>query len=100
MKTIAGEESANYGENISSIKDLAMKYTQEHLAELNLLLQFDISSASTGIKVHNDASEEMQAAVQRLYTKNLCTLPDGGYLTDEGIEVAEHADKILRVLSS
>ncbi|MDF5560206.1 DUF5669 family protein, partial [Vibrio alginolyticus] len=24
---------------------------------------------------------------------------DGGYLTDEGIEVAEHADKILRVLS-
>ncbi|WP_031842417.1 TIGR02647 family protein, partial [Vibrio parahaemolyticus] len=26
--------------------------------------------------------------------------PDGGYLTDEGIEVAEHADKILRVLSA
>ncbi|ELM4048216.1 DUF5669 family protein, partial [Vibrio sp. Y184] len=25
---------------------------------------------------------------------------DGGYLTDEGIEVAEHADKILRVLSA
>jgi len=65
-----------------------------------LLLQFDLSSAATGIKVHHDASEEMQAAVQRLYSKGLCTLPDGGYLTDEGIEVAEHADKILRVLSS
>ncbi len=77
-----------------------MKYTQEHLAELNLLLQFDISSAATGIKVHNDASEECQAAVKRLYAKNLCTLPDGGYLTDEGIEVAEHADRILRVLST
>tara|TARA_Y100001956_G_C4112876_1_gene183347 strand:+ start:692 stop:925 length:234 start_codon:yes stop_codon:yes gene_type:complete len=77
-----------------------MKYTQEHIAELNLLLQFDLSSAATGIKVHQDATEEMQAAVTRIYNKGLCTLPDGGYLTDEGIEVAEHADKILRVLSS
>lgn len=77
-----------------------MKYTPETMAELNLLLQFDISSAATGIKVHHEASEEMQAAVKRIYDKGLCTLPDGGYLTDEGIEVAEHADKILRVLSS
>ncbi|MDN3683591.1 TIGR02647 family protein [Vibrio sinaloensis] len=78
-----------------------MKYNQEHTAELNLLLQFDLSSAATGIKVHHDASEEMQSAVKRLYEKKgLCTLPDGGYLTDEGIEVAEHADRILRVLSS
>ncbi|WP_260258835.1 TIGR02647 family protein [Vibrio intestinalis] len=75
-----------------------MKYLPEHLSELNLLLQFDISSSATGIKVHNDASEEMQKAVTKLYEKGLCTLPDGGYLTDEGIEVAEHADKILRVL--
>ena len=77
-----------------------MKYNQEHLAELNLLLQFDLSSAATGIKVHQEASEEAQSAVKRLYDKGLCTLPDGGYLTDEGIEVAEHADCILRVLSS
>ena len=75
-----------------------MKYLPEHLSELNLLLQFDLSSAATGIKVHSDASEEMQLAVKRLFDKGLCTLPDGGYLTDEGIEVAEHADKILRVL--
>ncbi|MDV7102980.1 TIGR02647 family protein [Vibrio sp. TH_r3] len=77
-----------------------MKYTQEKMAELNLLLQFDLSSAATGIKVHNDAAQELQTAVQSLYAKNLCTLPDGGYLTSEGIEVAEHADKILRVLSA
>lgn len=75
-----------------------MKYSAEHVAELNLLLQFDLSSAATGIKVRKDASEEAQAAVTRLYEKKLCTQPDGGYLTDEGIEVAEHADKILRVL--
>ncbi|RTZ15720.1 TIGR02647 family protein [Vibrio aquaticus] len=77
-----------------------MKFTPEHMSELNLLLQFDISSSATGIKVHQDASEEMQAAVKRLYEKGLCTLPDGGYLTDEGIEMAEHADKALRVLAS
>lgn len=87
----------NLTKNIS-IKGLPMKYTQEHLAELNLLRQFDISSAATGIKVHHDASQEMQQAVKRLYAKNLCTLPDGGYLTDEGIEIAEQADKVLRVL--
>jgi uncharacterized protein (TIGR02647 family) len=77
-----------------------MKYTPEIMAELNLLRQFDISSAATGIKVHHEASEEMQDAVKRIYEKGLCTLPDGGYLTDEGIEIAEHADKILRVLTS
>lgn len=77
-----------------------MKFSTESIAELNLLLQFDISSAATGIKVHHEASEEIQQAVKRLYDKGLCTLPDGGYLTDEGIEMAEHADKILRVLSA
>jgi len=77
-----------------------MKFNQEYIAELNLLLQFDLSSAATGIKVHQGASEEMQQAVSRIYNKGLCTQPDGGYLTDEGIEVAEHADKIVRVLSA
>ncbi len=77
-----------------------MKFTQQNIAELNLLLQFDLSSAATGIKVRNDASDDMQSAVQRLYKKGLCTLPDGGYLTDEGIEVAEHAERVLRVLNS
>ncbi|MBR9788456.1 MAG: TIGR02647 family protein [Vibrionaceae bacterium] len=77
-----------------------MKYSAEHMAELNLLLQFDLSSAATGIKVHKDASEETQIAIARLYEKKLCTQPDGGYLTNEGIEVAEHAEKILRVLAA
>lgn len=76
-----------------------MKFNPLLLDELNLLTQFDISSAATGIKVHTDASQEMQSAVKRLFDKGLCTLPDGGYLTDEGIEVAEQVDKILRVLT-
>ncbi|WCE28548.1 TIGR02647 family protein [Vibrio sp. SCSIO 43137] len=77
-----------------------MKFSQNNLAELNLLLQFDISSAATGIKVHQEASEDVKNAVASLYSKGLCTMPDGGYLTDEGIEMAEHADKLLRVLSA
>ncbi|WP_070967676.1 TIGR02647 family protein [Vibrio sonorensis] len=77
-----------------------MKFSADHIEELNLLLQFDLSSAATGIKVHKDASEAVREAAERLYNKGLCTLPDGGYLTDEGIEVAEHAERVLRVLSS
>lgn len=76
-----------------------MKYSQQHIDELNVLLQFDIGSAATGIKVHNEASDSLIGAVQRLYDKGLCTQPDGGYLTDEGIEMAEQADRLLRVLS-
>lgn len=77
-----------------------MKFTEEHIAELNLLLQFDLSSAATGIKVHKEASQSTQEAVKRLFDKGLCTQIDGGYLTDEGIEVAEHAERTLKVLSS
>ena len=77
-----------------------MKFTSEHIAELNLLLQFDLSSAFTGIKVHQDAAQETLGAVKSLYNKGLCTLPDGGYLTDEGIEIAQHAEKILSFFSS
>lgn len=76
-----------------------MKFTVDHITELNLLLQFDPTSLQTGIKVHNDAAPELQQAAKSLFDKNLCTLPDGGYLTDEGIELAEHALKVLNVLS-
>jgi len=76
-----------------------MKFSQQHIDELNVLLQFDIGSAATGIKVHQDASDSLISAVQRLHNKGLCTLPDGGYLTNEGIEMAEQADRLLRVLS-
>ncbi len=43
-----------------------MKFTQQHIDELNLLLQFDLSSAATGIKVNHDAAEAVQAAGVRL----------------------------------
>ena len=77
-----------------------MNFSQRHLDELNRLLPFDIGSAATGINVHTDASDAAQSAAQRLFEKQLCTQPDGGYLTNEGIAMAEQADRLLRVLSA
>jgi uncharacterized protein (TIGR02647 family) len=77
-----------------------MKFTPEHLVELNLMLQFDMGSLQTGIKVHNNAAPELLNAVHRLYEKGLCTETDGGYLTDLGIEAAEHAQRLTSILSS
>ncbi|WP_413477711.1 TIGR02647 family protein [Vibrio hibernica] len=77
-----------------------MKFKIENVTELNLLLQFDPKSLQTGIKVRGDAVPELQAAVKSLFEKNLCTLSDGGYLTDEGIEASEHALKLLHMLSA
>lgn len=76
-----------------------MKFTQEHIQQLNLLLQFDLSSRATGIKVHNSADSDVKDAVSQLFEKGLCTQHDGGYLTDEGIVLAEHAEKLLHVLA-
>jgi len=68
--------------------------------ELNLLLMFPRSSLMQGLKIHRDAGETQISAAQRLYSKGMITQPDGGYLTDLGIDVAEHAYKIHGALLS
>ncbi|MBF9000748.1 MULTISPECIES: TIGR02647 family protein [Vibrio] len=75
-----------------------MKFQPNQIEELNLILQFDLSSTANGIKVHSDALPAIQTAVQNLFEKGLCTQPDGGYLTHEGIELAECIHKIHRIL--
>ncbi|MDO6683991.1 MULTISPECIES: TIGR02647 family protein [unclassified Agarivorans] len=77
-----------------------MKFIPNNIAELNLLLQFDMSSLQTGIKVHQDAAPELIAAAKSLFDRGLSTQADGGYLTDLGIEVAEHAQKLLAIIST
>ena len=42
----------------------------------------------------------MVNAASRLYSKGLITLPDGGYLTDLGIDLADHARHIQSALCS
>lgn len=75
-----------------------MPFAYGTIEELNLLLQFDSSSMDRGIKVHSSAREEVIYACQSLYAKGLITQPDGGYLTDEGVEALTHAQVLAGLL--
>jgi len=68
------------------------------LAEMRLLALFNLASLQEGIKVHTSADEAEVAAVLRLHAKGLITQPDGGYLTDLGVEAAEHLQSVLSIL--
>lgn len=68
--------------------------------ELNILARYKLTSIQEGIKVHHTAAPETIAAIKRLHEKNLVTRDDGGYLTDLGIETAEHVQKALAILTS
>ncbi len=68
--------------------------------ELNILARYKLTSTQEGIKVHNTAPPEIIAAIKRLHEKNLLSRDDGGYLTDLGIETAEHVQKALAILTS
>lgn len=77
-----------------------MAFSSELIEEINLLLQFELSSAQSGIKVHSNASPSSIAAAARLFDKGLIDQVDGGYLTSLGRETAEHAQSALRILTS
>ncbi|CAA0101852.1 TIGR02647 family protein [Zhongshania aliphaticivorans] len=75
-----------------------MPLPKDILDEIRVLTQFNPASALEGIKVHHTAESGTIAATQRLYDKDLITLPDGGYLTSSGQEVIRHLDSLLTVL--
>lgn len=66
--------------------------------ELNLILRFPRDSLMQGLKIHHDASQAIVDAASRLYAKGITTQPDGGYLTDLGLDIAEHARRIQDAL--
>jgi uncharacterized protein (TIGR02647 family) len=76
-----------------------MTFSAEMVDELNLLLKFPNKSLMQGIKVHGDAEPVMVAAAQRLFDKGVITLPDGGYLTDLGHDLIEHAQVVQHALA-
>lgn len=76
-----------------------MRYTEEQLAELDILIRYNLQTTQQGIKVHSRANKEQIAAVQRLFDKGLVTAVDGGYLTDLGRKAAEHAQALLLILA-
>ena len=69
-----------------------MRYTEEQMAEMDILIRYNLQSTQQGIKVHSRANKEQIAAVQRLFDKGLVTAVDGGYLT-------EHAQALLLMLA-
>lgn len=73
---------------------------EERIAEMKLLALFNLASMQEGLKVHNNAGAAAVAAAQRLHDKGLATQPDGGYLTDLGVEAAEHLQAALTILES
>nr|WP_086938151.1 TIGR02647 family protein [Thaumasiovibrio occultus] len=77
-----------------------MRYNQDLMDEMNLLVLFPMHSDLEGIKVHSgSAAPEMVSAAQRLFDKGLISAIDGGYLTSTGHEVVQHAKSALRILT-
>jgi len=77
-----------------------MSLTPENIAEIDLLLLFNLSSSQAGIKIHHTAQDEAIAAANRLFEKGFVTQADGGYLTNLGLGAAEHAQALFTLLSA
>lgn len=76
-----------------------MAFSEHMKHELDLLLKFPTRSLMQGLKIHHDADPQMVAAAQRLFDKGITTQPDGGYLTDLGHDLVEHASVLKAALS-
>ncbi|MFT6269820.1 MAG: hypothetical protein ACJAVV_002647 [Alphaproteobacteria bacterium] len=77
-----------------------MPFTKELTDELNLILKFPHKSSMQGLKIHNDADPILVEAAQRLFEKGIVDQHDGGYLTNLGHDLAEHASVIQSALTT
>lgn len=77
-----------------------MSFSKENIAELDLLLLFDLSTSQAGIKIHKTAKPSAVEAAHRLFEKGFITQEDGGYLTSLGITAAEHAQSLFTELNA
>ena len=75
-----------------------MHYTYDQMAEIDILIRYNLQTTQQGIKVHSSANTEQVNAVQRLFDKGLVSQRDGGYLTDLGRRAAEHAQALILML--
>lgn len=73
---------------------------QSTVEEIELLTLFSLSSTLKGLKIHHAADAGRIRAGERLHAKGLTTQADGGYLTPLGVEAAEHAQALIRLLHS
>jgi len=66
---------------------------------MKLLAKFPEKSQLEGLKIHKEATPSMIQAAQSLFDKGLTSQHDGGYLTDSGLETAEHLHHVLIALN-
>jgi len=74
-------------------------YPDTLFEEMKLLAKFPEKSQLEGIKIRHDANTGMIDAANSLFNKGLISQPDGGYLTDSGLETVNHLHHILVTLS-
>lgn len=74
-------------------------YPDALFEEMKLLAKFPEKSQLEGIKIHHNADPAMISSAKSLFDKGLITLPDGGYLTDSGLETVDHLHHVLATLS-
>lgn len=77
-----------------------MQFNQAMIDEFTLLAKFPRESKMQGIKLHSDAEPSLQSAAQRLFDKGIIDSPDGGYLTDLGLDLIDHVTVIHSALQS
>lgn len=77
-----------------------MSYSPENIAELDVLMLFDMESTQEGIKIHKAAGPDKILAAERLHEKGFITQVDGGYLTSLGTEAAEHTQQLFMLLNA
>ena len=77
-----------------------MNFTTDNVAELDLLLLFDLTSNQEGLKIHKSAEPRVIDAANRLFEKGFITQVDGGYLTTLGSEAAEQAQSLFTMLNA
>jgi uncharacterized protein (TIGR02647 family) len=68
--------------------------------EYTLLPKIPLDRKMKGIKLHTDAESSLIEAAQRLFDKGVIDSPDGGYLTDLGLDLIEHVTIIHSALKS
>ena len=74
-------------------------YPDALFEEMKLLAKFPDKSQLEGLKIHHSADPTMISAAKSLFTKGLITQPDGGYLTDSGLETVDHLHHVLATLN-
>jgi uncharacterized protein (TIGR02647 family) len=77
-----------------------MKISDDLYEELVILNLFDLDTTQGGLKIHTDAGENKVLATKRLFDKGMLSQQDGGYLTDRGLETAEHAQLLVKLLQA